>query len=732
MTMAEPAVHFLMFLFVVTVKATVLLAMAFGAASAARGRTAAVRHWIWTISFAGLGLLPLLVLLLPAMQVVALPAHPVSSPVVSEMGPVLAAVDGLPRAIVGDSAAGPVLTGAGSTVAMATVPGMLASILIGVWLAGASVMLARLLVSRLRAVRLVRRASAADPKLWPTEGALIVRQSDEVTVPCTLGVLRPIVLVPGSSDAAGWSATWRRAALAHEGTHVERRDPIIQVMVELVRSLYWFHPLVWWGARRAAADREMATDDAVLRQGESASEYASLLLHLALSAGRTPASVGLAVVARNTLRARFSAILDPGTPRQRLPRGRRWLAAFFVWAALVPAVAMATVGRSRASLPDAFEVRLREISREARSGFIVGRIVEAGSGRGLSGADIDLLTETSVPMARTLAGPDGQYSLGPLPRQRGSAIYGVYVRAGARAARQRVHVPPGARIELPITLAERGVTVSGRVLDDTGAPVDGARVGFGRDHARELHPGLSAATETDANGRYAIAGVLPGDYVLFLLAERHADSKRRVVIGADEAAGVDFVIPKMSVLSGRVVDKAGKPVPGAIVQIRDRLSSSAFGGSSTHTRADGSFRHKGLSRAGTQVWAADEMRGLASPEPLTIGSEGSEDLQLSVAPGAYISGVVRTPGGSPAAGVHIGVRDHVTGHRPTGWPVTSDVAGRFRVGPLTAGDYEVAVGLHGGRRSWRNGPALRNVRLASGEQLTGVELVTRSRPDQPR
>ena len=125
------------------------------------------------------------------------------------------------------------------------------------------------------------------------------------------------------------------------------------------------------------------------------------------------------------------------------------------------------------------------------------------------------------------------------------------------------------------------------------------------------------------------------------------------------------------------------------------------------------------------MWAAEEMRGLASPEPLTIASDGSEDVQLIVAPGAYISGLVRTPEGTPAAGVDIGLRDHLTGHRPNTWrPLESDVAGRFRVGPLPAGAYEVAVGWHIGPPSRRNGPAVRNLWLAAGQHMTGVQLVT--------
>ena len=129
-----------------------------------------------------------------------------------------------------------------------------------------------------------------------------------------------------------------------------------------------------------------------------------------------------------------------------------------------------------------------------------------------------------------------------------------------------------------------------------------------------------------------------------------------MAIGTDDVPGVQFVIPKMAVLSGRVVDQAGNPVPGASVQIRFRVASSGFGASSPWATADGSFHYKGLlSLAEHQIWAADDARGVASPELLTISSDESEDLKLIVAPGAYISGVVRTTGGTPAADIHIGL-----------------------------------------------------------------------------
>jgi len=38
--------------------------------------------------------------------------------------------------------------------------------------------------------------------------------------------------------------------LTHEWEHVRRRDPLVQWLALLNRSIFWFHPLAWWLERK--------------------------------------------------------------------------------------------------------------------------------------------------------------------------------------------------------------------------------------------------------------------------------------------------------------------------------------------------------------------------------------------------------------------------------------------------------------------------------------------------
>jgi beta-lactamase regulating signal transducer with metallopeptidase domain len=70
-----------------------------------------------------------------------------------------------------------------------------------------------------------------------------LRQSEVGVVPFTQGIFRPVVVLPEAAEC--WTAQERRSILTHELAHVKRRDVFWQILAELCRSMYWFHPLVW-------------------------------------------------------------------------------------------------------------------------------------------------------------------------------------------------------------------------------------------------------------------------------------------------------------------------------------------------------------------------------------------------------------------------------------------------------------------------------------------------------
>jgi hypothetical protein len=101
-------------------------------------------------------------------------------------------------------------------------------------------------------------------------------ESELISVPVTMGPLRSTILLP-----AGWRE-WDDAKLdavvAHEVSHVARRDALTQRLSLLHRAIFWFSPLSWWLDRRLADLAEQASDEAALSCGADRKHYARILL----------------------------------------------------------------------------------------------------------------------------------------------------------------------------------------------------------------------------------------------------------------------------------------------------------------------------------------------------------------------------------------------------------------------------------------------------------------------
>jgi GWxTD domain-containing protein len=136
-----------------------------------------------------------------------------------------------------------------------------------VWVAGGCVLLARLLAGTWGMRRLVRASRALEPG---------VRESDAIDVPLTVGVLRPVVLLPAASGT--WDSEERRAVLAHERAHARRRDPALLLAANVYAAVCWFHPLAWWLRAHLAGLAEAASDDEALTGMADSCRYAEILL----------------------------------------------------------------------------------------------------------------------------------------------------------------------------------------------------------------------------------------------------------------------------------------------------------------------------------------------------------------------------------------------------------------------------------------------------------------------
>jgi TonB family protein len=256
------------------IKVTLVLLLGLAATMLARRRPAALRHWILATAVVCAAVMPLAEAVAPAWRLPILPA-PAAGPAQS-----LALRD------PGDQAAVAV-----AAVTSATATGSAILPLLGAaWAAGALVSVVLLAVGLVRLVRVAARARPVRDGRWAAaEASLAARygltrspailQTDHPTLLFTWGLRRPKVLLPMS--AGEWADDRVRIVLGHELAHIVRGDWAMQLVAECLRCAYWFNPFVWIACRRLRLESEHACDDAVLRLGVAAPEYASQLLDLA-------------------------------------------------------------------------------------------------------------------------------------------------------------------------------------------------------------------------------------------------------------------------------------------------------------------------------------------------------------------------------------------------------------------------------------------------------------------
>ena len=107
-----------------------------------------------------------------------------------------------------------------------------------------------------------------------------VCSSSMVSVPTAIGFFKPVILIPE------WAlrelpVEELKIILLHEFTHLRRWDDWTNLAQKIVRTVFFFHPAVWWIERRLSLEREMACDDAVLAETGNPRAYAECLVSLA-------------------------------------------------------------------------------------------------------------------------------------------------------------------------------------------------------------------------------------------------------------------------------------------------------------------------------------------------------------------------------------------------------------------------------------------------------------------
>jgi beta-lactamase regulating signal transducer with metallopeptidase domain len=208
--------------------------------------------------------------------------------------------------------------------------------LLGVWLAGMAGMLLYFLLLSLRMRRRIRKECMAAPEslnglLDGLCRSMGLRGRPEMLMaksggsPCLTASLRPKLLLPASMPKC-FSCRQLAFAIEHELTHYRRRDHIVGLLLNILRCVYWFNPIVWLAAKQMQADMETACDSDIVgkMRDEDRKYYAQTLLALFNRGGMQDLALGMA---EGNARAAADRRIRGVFSKRRSGRGAKWAAA---------------------------------------------------------------------------------------------------------------------------------------------------------------------------------------------------------------------------------------------------------------------------------------------------------------------------------------------------------------------------------------------------------------------
>jgi beta-lactamase regulating signal transducer with metallopeptidase domain/protocatechuate 3,4-dioxygenase beta subunit len=348
------------------------------------------------------------------------------------------------------------------------------------------------------------------------------------------------------------------------------------------------------------------------------------------------------------------------------------------------------VGSMKKILEEAAAVAARPVVN------VRGTVVDAQAGRPIAGA----LVYSEDAMTRTDAA--GEFQFGP-KHTRPSGMIWIEAEGYALCEYPTLERPAKSG-DIRIALA-REELIAGRALGPDNRPVADAIISVLVKHFQFQVPrpsgpsahanyGFPIEVKSGADGGYALRG-LPAGLQLDWFEIRHpkyrtAADGRRVLRGGEAN---DFRMAAGCTVSGVVVDEAGRPVAGALAQIRE----PSKGGRIQHTSGtgvDGRFRFGNVAPGRWTVLIQPRRHAPVYATVVATLNRAVEN-QYVAGPSSYISGRVVGLDGKPIEGAAVGWAKPV---KDRGEEIEDLALGRitytakdgtFRFGPIAQGAYSL-------------------------------------------
>ncbi|MGE0547566.1 MAG: sigma-70 family RNA polymerase sigma factor [Kofleriaceae bacterium] len=241
-----------------------------------------------------------------------------------------------------------------------------------------------------------------------------------------------------------------------------------------------------------------------------------------------------------------------------------------------------------------------------------------------------------------------------------------------------------------IARMQRGVAVSGRVIDRTGHGLAGVEV-TAQLADQALERGHSVKTDDD--GRFAFQALAANSYTISAADGAHQPAHVPLVVSARSPKPITITMENGLEIRGRVVDSAKRPALGASVFVMNPRSSSLLPAAVVKTDRDGRFTAGGLMPGGYRVSAKARTES-SLPSDVQV-TDRSTELELALSQVGTISGRVVNDRGEAVPDVPVMViPDVLAGEKlsftASGHEIT-DGDGGFTFRGLSDGAFRVLV-----------------------------------------
>lgn len=530
------------------------------------------------------------------------------------------------------------------------------------------------------------------------------------------------IVVP--ADWSSWSEQDRRAVLLHELAHVHGWDDWCGIVEQIVRAVFFFHPLVCWLLSWLARQREQRCDAVVVSQGFAQADVARLLL-----AGIRRIGPGRALFPvtpmfnRSSAKERINRLLE--TDRMRWSKPLTFARAIPIATAVVALWAvLAGYGAKAEHAP-------KEVALSQFQGT-----VSDPDGRRVAGATVLAVGDVGRgERLTTTTDAEGRFSFGALPVAK-SAFPSVFLYVVKVGFGPHIHlvIDPtkldSVDLKLPAAIPFTGV-----VQNKDGAPVAGAEVQVGYVHRSKSQSVRSqcwgyqppvairgTAAEpfffavSDQMGQFRFAALPADSELIFRVSAKGfgdldtgaGGPKESQVVVKTNAAPAKLTLGPEAIIRGLVISRAAGVSPDVAVV-------TLTGGGELHgferavkPAADGRFEAQGLPAGpfSVSLELPPDVPATAAGVVVTTVAGQTADVNLEMISGVEVTGrVVLRDFNEPVPGVWMATNGLVN---PTGTTVgakPTDAKGQFTLrlprGKIdvyiwrTSGDYRQ---IDGGRQ----------------------------------